>query len=171
MDTQWSAQGKIVTLTHMIIRRQRRGNVCPNVQTPGLGLREGVVVGAAVIDRSAPTPRALVARRAKPPELAGLFEFPGGKVEPGETDTDALRRECREELAVDVLLGNRLGDDLPLPSGAVLRVWIATLQPGSQPVALERAELRWVTAAEVAALNWIPADRPLVARLQAVLGS
>lgn len=129
----------------------------------------GVVVGVALVDWGGSTPRVLAARRARPPALAGYWEFPGGKVEPGERDVDALLRECREELAVEVILGERLGWDLTLPAGPVLRVWIAGLPDGSQPVPLEHAELRWVAAAELAALDWIPADRPLVAELAALL--
>ncbi|MCL2732926.1 MAG: NUDIX domain-containing protein, partial [Actinomycetia bacterium] len=57
-----------------------------------------VVVGGAVLDRG----RLLAARRTAPPELAGQWELPGGKVEPGERDEDALVRELREELGVTV---------------------------------------------------------------------
>ena len=135
----------------------------------GDGGAAGVVVGVALVDRSGPTPRALVARRAGPPALAGLWEFPGGKVEPGETDRNALRRECREELSVEVILGDRLGPDLALPNGAVLRVWVATLPAGAEPTSREHAELRWVAADDLDGLDWIPADRPLVAELQPLL--
>lgn len=126
-----------------------------------------MVVGVALLDGRTP-PRALVACRRQPPALAGCWEFPGGKVEPGERDEAALIRECREELALEVTLVERLGGDLPLPSGAVLRVWTGHIV-GGIPSALEHAELRWVTAAEVDALRWIPADRPLAAELRRLL--
>ncbi len=125
-----------------------------------------VVVGVAILD-GAVAPRVLAARRSQPPELAGYWEFPGGKVEPGESDEEGLRREIREELRVDVRLGARLGGDVDLPSGAVLRVWTASVD--ESPVAVEHAELRWVSADEVDALNWIPADRPLLAELRKLL--
>src|SRR3954454_8795175 len=86
----------------------------------------GVVVGAAIIDRG----RLLAAQRAEPPELAGGWEFPGGKVDAGESDEDALVRECREELGVEVRLRERIGGDWPLTAATVLRVWTAELADG-----------------------------------------
>ncbi len=73
------------------------------------------------------------------------------------------------ELAVDIDLGQRLGADLPLAGGAVLRVWIGSLPPDCRPAARVHAELRWVTAQDLSRLDWIPADRPLVTELVAVL--
>ncbi len=128
-----------------------------------------VVVGVAIVDWSGAAPQALVARRRRPPELAGMWEFPGGKVEPGESNEQALRRECREELAIEVILGQRLGKDLPLATGAVLRVWAATLPPGAVAEPIEHAELRWLTVDNLEELDWIPADRPLIRPLQALL--
>ncbi|MEP6464119.1 MAG: NUDIX domain-containing protein [Frankiaceae bacterium] len=128
-----------------------------------------VVAGVAIVDWSGAAPRALVGRRRRPPALAGRWEFPGGKVEPGESDEQALRRECREELAIEVILGERLGKELPLATGAVLRVWAATLPPRAAPKPIEHAELRWVTADNLEELDWIPADRPLIGPLQALL--
>src|SRR3954469_9897287 len=82
-----------------------------------------VVVGAAILDGD----RLLAARRNEPPALAGGWELPGGKVEPGEDDCSALVRECREELGVEIALGERVGDDWPMPGDHLLRVWIATV--------------------------------------------
>ena len=59
-----------------------------------------VVAGALILDRTL-----LVAQRQRPPELAGLWELPGGKVAPGETEAEALIRELREELGVEVVVG------------------------------------------------------------------
>ena len=79
-----------------------------------------VIVGAAIIACG----RVLACERADPPEVAGMWEFPGGKVEPGETDVEALIRECDEELGVRVEVGERVGRDIPLGHGrAVLRVY------------------------------------------------
>ncbi|GAB3986442.1 (deoxy)nucleoside triphosphate pyrophosphohydrolase [Actinoallomurus acanthiterrae] len=116
-----------------------------------------LVVGAAIIDRG----RLLAAQRAEPPELAGGWEFPGGKVEPGETEQDALVRECREELGIDVSVGRRVGGDSPLHNGMVMRVWTAAIVDGV-PEAREHVALRWLTAAEVFDVPWLPADIPAV---------
>jgi 8-oxo-dGTP diphosphatase len=60
-------------------------------------------------DPSTGARQVLASRRTEPPKLAGLWEFAGGKVEPGESDEQALRRELREELALDAEVGERLG--------------------------------------------------------------
>lgn len=127
---------------------------------------ELIVVGAALL-RGNP-PRLLAACRAAPERLAGLWEFPGGKVEPGEPEQAALVRECREELGVEVTLGDRLGGDVPIGPGAVLRVWLGRIASG-EPVAHEHAELRWLAAEELDTVPWIPADRPLVDAARAVI--
>ena len=121
------------------------------------------VVGAAVIDGG----RVLVAQRSGGP-YGGLWEFPGGKVEPGESDLSALVRECREELGVEITPGDFLGEVLldgrvagGAPGASTLRVWSARLA-GGQPVAREHAALRWVGAGDLDGLDWIAADRPLL---------
>jgi len=120
-----------------------------------------VIVGAAIIDGG----RVLACERAEPPEVAGRWEFPGGKVEPGETDLTALVRECEEELGVLVEIGERIGGDIPLASGrAILRVWLARLVSG-EPRPLEHASLRWLGRAELDSVPWLPADAPIVAAL------
>ena len=103
--------------------------------------------------------------------MAGRWEFPGGKVEPGETDADALARECREELGVRVKVGARVGPDVPLAHGrALLRVFAVTLLDGDVPRALEHAAMRWLAVDELDSVPWLPADRPIVAELPALLG-
>jgi 8-oxo-dGTP diphosphatase len=121
------------------------------------------VVGAAVIDGG----RLLVARRAGGP-YDGCWEFPGGKVERDEADLIGLAREIREELGIDVVPQGFLGEvvlDGPVGGGrpgiSTLRVWRCRLSGGA-PEAREHAELRWVEAAELEALDWIAADRPLL---------
>lgn len=128
-----------------------------------------VVVGAAIVRDG----RLLAACRAHPPELAGRWELPGGAVEPGEREPDALRRECSEELGADVDVDGRVGTDLPIGApdgGRVLRVHAARLRPGSpEPTAREHRALRWVGPAELAGLGWLDADRAVVAELRALL--
>jgi 8-oxo-dGTP diphosphatase len=120
-----------------------------------------IIVGAAIVVDG----RVLGCERAEPPEVAGKWEFPGGKVEPGESDEDALIRECEEELGVLIDVGERIGGDVPLAHGrAVLRVWLARLVRG-EPQALEHASLRWFTSDELDSVPWLPADAPIVAKL------
>lgn len=102
--------------------------------------------------------------------MAGRWEFPGGKVEAGESETAALVRECREELDVRVLVGPRVGADVPLGHGrSVLRVYAATLVDGDQPRLIEHLALRWLTASELYEVDWLPADAPIVAALPPLL--
>lgn len=116
--------------------------------------------------------RVLACERSAPPEAAGRWEFPGGKVEPGESDAAALARECAEELGVRVEVGERVGPDVPLAHGrAVLRVYEARLLGGDVPQALEHRAMRWLAAGELDSVPWLPADRPIVAELPALLRS
>jgi 8-oxo-dGTP diphosphatase len=116
-----------------------------------------VVVSAALLDGVG---RVLAARRRRPDG----WEFPGGKVEPGETEPQALVRECREELGVTVEVGARLGPDVPVGGGWTLRAWTGRIVTG-EPVAREHAELRWVPLPELHRLAWLPGDVPAVAAL------
>ena len=125
-----------------------------------------VIVAAVIVTDG----RVLACERSAPPEAAGKWEFPGGKVEPGETDAAALVRECREELGVRVEVGERVGPDVPLAHGrAVLRVYAARLLDGDVPRALEHTAMRWLAAGELDSVPWLPADRPIVAELPALL--
>lgn len=122
------------------------------------------MVGAAIMDGD----RVLAAQRSEPPSLAGLWEFPGGKVDPGETDEAALIRECREELAVDLMLGARVGRDWPIGEYAILRVWLAAIAAG-ELTAIEHAAFRWLSVDELHDVAWVPPDLPIVDRLAAML--
>ena len=125
-----------------------------------------VIVAAAIITEG----RVLACERSAPPEVAGRWEFPGGKVEPGETDEQALARECVEELGVRVAVGDRIGPDVPLAHGrAVLRVFAVTLLDGDTPRALEHTAMRWLSADELDTVHWLPADKPIVAALPPLL--
>lgn len=115
-----------------------------------------VVAGALICDS-----HVLVAQRARPPELAGRWELPGGKVAPGEAEPEALARELAEELGLavdDVAVGDRLGTDIAVDGGITLRAYRVRLLSG-EPDARDHRALRWVTAAELHDLDWVPADR------------
>ncbi len=119
-----------------------------------------VVVGAAIIRAG----QVLAAQRAAPSAAAGRWEFPGGKVEAGESEVDALVRECEEELGVRVEVLNRIGTDVPMVNGLILRLYRARLVDG-EPQALEHSELRWLPADQLDSVAWLPADAPLAAVL------
>jgi 8-oxo-dGTP diphosphatase len=112
----------------------------------------------------------LVAQRGRPPELAGLWELPGGKVAPGESDAAALARELEEELGVEVAVGARVGRDVALGDTVTLRAYLVTWTGGTVHPHDHRA-LRWVTADELDGLAWVAADRGWVPDLAAALRS
>ncbi|MGW3632508.1 (deoxy)nucleoside triphosphate pyrophosphohydrolase [Streptomyces sp. NPDC005122] len=119
-----------------------------------------VVVGGALLRDG----RLLAARRSAPPELAGRWELPGGKVEAGEAPEAALVRELREELGVVTEAVRRVPGEWPLRAPYVLRVWTARLLPGSDdPEPLEdHDELRWLTPDEIWDVDWLDQDVPAV---------
>ncbi|WP_236826004.1 MULTISPECIES: (deoxy)nucleoside triphosphate pyrophosphohydrolase [unclassified Blastococcus] len=153
------------------VQRAMRAHLDALSAGAALRAREVVqVVGAALVEGD----RVLVAQRSGGP-FDGCWEFPGGKVDPGETDLAALVRECAEELGVTVAPRSFLGE-VPLdgvvaggaPGASTMRVWEARITHG-RPVAREHAELRWVGAADLDALDWIPADRPLLPAVRLLL--
>jgi len=115
--------------------------------------RQVVVAGALIAGGSV-----LLAQRRRPPELAGLWELPGGKVAAGETEPEALVRELREELGVDVDVGDRLGEDVPVGAALVLRAYVVE-QTGGTLHPHDHGALRWVDAPHLPDIEWVPADR------------
>lgn len=124
-----------------------------------------VVVGAVIHDGIT----VLAAQRNHPPAVAGKWEFPGGRVEDGESEQAALARECREELAIEVEVAGRLGQDVILANGWVLRFYEAHLAPGSRPVAGEHREIRWVPGNQLDDLDWLDTDRLVLPAVAALL--
>jgi 8-oxo-dGTP diphosphatase len=126
------------------------------------------VVVAAAIERDG---RYLAARRTKPDWAAGRWEFPGGKVEPGESDTDALAREIREELGVEISVGERVPGEWPLHDDLVLHLYVATLTDG-EPQPLDHHDaLRWITPEEFDEVAWLESDVDAVTILARLVGS
>lgn len=135
------------------------------------------VVGAAILDSPDKPTQLLAARRDAPAALAGLWEFPGGKVEEGEDPRAALVREVREELGVTLELGAEVVTDHPegwlLGNGARMRVWLSTVVAGDPQPLEDHDLLEWtgLTSGELHRLEWIPADRPIVDALLEQLSS
>ncbi len=106
----------------------------------------------------------LAARRTSPPEAAGRWEFPGGKVEPGETAEDALVREIAEELGCVIAVESWLPDEVPIGERHTLAVALARIESG-EPVPHEHDAICWLGPDELGSVDWLTADRPFLAHL------
>lgn len=128
-----------------------------------------LVVGAAI----ARDGKMLAARRIEPPSLAGGWELPGGKVDVGETPEEALLREIREELEVDVVLDERIGGDWPLGEHYVMWVWTARIVGDAEPVAAEQHDqIVWVDDVSFDTIGWLAGDvEPARSALRAITRS
>ncbi len=106
--------------------------------------------------------RVLVCQRGHGSHLGGLWEFPGGKVEPNELPEAALIREMREELAIEVSCGRSLRPvEWNYGRGAIqLLPFVCHITEGA-PRALEHAAMRWCSREEFSSLDWAPADVPV----------
>ncbi|MEP2774775.1 MAG: (deoxy)nucleoside triphosphate pyrophosphohydrolase [Luteolibacter sp.] len=108
--------------------------------------------------------RVLACKRSDERHLGGLWEFPGGKVDAGESHETALERELREELGISVVVGDRLDAVVEWTDGEVairLTGYRCEISEG-EPVALEHEEMRWCEVSELEGLDWAEADVPLV---------
>jgi 8-oxo-dGTP diphosphatase len=110
----------------------------------------------------------MIARRPEGKRLGGLWEFPGGKVEPGEEPEAALHRELMEELGCAVRVTRKLDAFEHAYAWGVIRLipFVCELAAGSaEPQAHEHSVLAWVTLAELNGYELAPADVPVVAML------
>ena len=115
--------------------------------------------------------RFLACRRPAHKARGGLWEFPGGKVEPGESREECLVRECREELGVELAPGGLYMELVhEYPDLTVhLYVYEAQISSGT-PQLLEHSEIRWVTAEETLSMSFCPADKDSLAALRKEAG-
>lgn len=130
-----------------------------------------VVVAAALVGENR---RILLQQRSPGRSMAGLWEFPGGKVEKGETPEAALARELREELGVAVeaeALTPACFASAPLGERHLLLLLYLCRAWAGEPQPLDAAALRWAHLSEMRGLAMPPADRPLIDLLEALLQS
>jgi 8-oxo-dGTP diphosphatase len=122
-----------------------------------------VQVTAAIIVRSGCI---LIAQRHPSDRLAGLWEFPGGKIETGETPEQCLKRELREELEMDALIGSYLGSSIYHYDHVAIKLMVYRAFWDGRPIRLvAHQSCRWVVPDRLADYRFTPADLPFVRRL------
>ncbi|MDF2693526.1 MAG: hypothetical protein K0S65_1909 [Labilithrix sp.] len=133
-------------------------------------MRTDIVAAGVVVERG----KILLSRRKKGTHLAGRWEFPGGKVEPGEDPRAALQRELEEELGILTDVGeiadvtfHRYDD---ADKAVLLLFFQATRKPESpEPQAIDVAEVKWADAADLDPAEFPPADVAILAKVRALL--
>jgi 8-oxo-dGTP diphosphatase len=127
-------------------------------------MKKRIRVVAAVLVENA---KVLAACRGEGMHMPGLWEFPGGKVETGENDRDALRRELQEELAIDVTVKERIGSVIHRYGDFEIElIAYHCADRTGDFVAREHAELRWLDAGALRSVEWAPADVGLLDSVQ-----
>lgn len=122
------------------------------------------VVGAVLTQGT----KILAAQRGEGMSLSGMWEFPGGKIEEGETPQEALRRELEEELLCSAEIGEKVETtEYEYDFGIVILTTFFGTIVDNEPTLTEHSEVRWVEAAELGDLPWAPADIPAVDRVVA----
>jgi 8-oxo-dGTP diphosphatase len=111
--------------------------------------------------------RVLIARRRSGDPQAGLWEYPGGKVRPGESPAQCLQREVREELGIDIVVGELFGQSVYAYADKTIRLSAYRVRArGGTPSAHEHDELAWVAIADLGQYRFCPADIPFTEKLQ-----
>lgn len=124
------------------------------------------VVGAVIVAEGC----VLAARRCRPDLLAGLWEFPGGKVEAGEDPRAALVREIEEELSATVVVRDEVGGEPWVISDEFeLRLFVASVASGELRPGPDHDELRWLPLADLESVEWLPSDRAALDAVRAAL--
>lgn len=123
------------------------------------------VTAAIIIDKS----KILIAQRGANEKLSGKWEFPGGKIEVGETPQQCLKREIKEELELDIEIGNYLGESIyTYPNDEIkLIVYFATVSGGEMKLSVHD-KVEWITISEIDEYDFAPADIPFVEKLKEV---
>ncbi len=126
------------------------------------------VVGAVLTQGT----KVLAAQRGEGMSLAGMWEFPGGKIEQGETPQEALRRELQEELLCTAEIGEKVTTtEHDYDFGTVILTTFFGTIVNQEPTLTEHAEVRWVEASALSELPWAPADVPAVELVTAHLAA
>jgi len=135
----------------------------------GATIREATirVVAAVIRDELG---RVLISQRPEGKHYAGLWEFPGGKVEAGEAAESALRRELREELGIEVAGCEPLLSLRHEYPERQVELWVWTVeQYAGVAQGLEGQALRWLTVSELRGIELLPADLPIIERLESTM--
>ncbi|MBO4216447.1 MAG: (deoxy)nucleoside triphosphate pyrophosphohydrolase [Clostridia bacterium] len=115
--------------------------------------------------------RFLICKRPPDKKRGGLWEFVGGKTEPGESGGEALRRECREELDIDVSVGERLITVLHEYPDVTIRLSLYRCEiAGGEPELKEHTDLRWITPGEADGFEFCPADDGIIKFIKDIYG-
>jgi len=132
------------------------------------------VVAAVIVDSLIEPRRVLASRRTRPAALKGRWEFPGGKVEPGESAETALIREVQEELDVTLMLGDELtpsGGGWPISDRLTLRIFWAEIFIGRPTLSESHDQIAWLSADELDSVDWLDADLAALPAVRAELAS
>jgi 8-oxo-dGTP diphosphatase len=124
-----------------------------------------VVVGAAIVRDG----QLLAARRTTPPEAAGRWELPGGKVDAGETADAAVVREVAEELGCEAAVEHWLEHGEPFGETHLLLVAVCRLVTGEPAAGDDHDALRWLGPDDLDDVDWLEPDRPFLPAVRAVL--
>jgi mutator protein MutT len=142
----------------LFVLSYRLSNDCPIQQRSCIVSQPILRVAAAFIREAG---LVLICQRPHHKRHGGLWEFPGGKCEPGESDFEATRRELREELDVDVTAVGAPLFEFQDPGSGFLIAFVPVQITGT-PTRIEHADIRWVTLADLVTLPLAPSDRRFV---------